>query len=532
MHKEWKPFSRQEQFLRVPDSVFEGLYGGAAGGGKSDCLLMLPIAKGFYKHPRFKGLLLRRTFPELEAEIILRSQDWYPLVGAKYNTEKKRWTFPSGAIMQFGHMEYESDCRKYDSAEYNYIAFDELTSFTEFQYTYLAFTRCRTSTPDLPSIVRSGTNPGNIGHTWVRRRFIDPAPYRTIIRDKLTGSKRIFIQSLVTDNPHIDAGYKDRLGLLNEADRRAKRDGDWDTFEGQVFDDFRPKRLPNEPENACHLEDPFIIPDWWTRVLAIDWGFAAKTVALWGALDPQDVCHIYRRFSCERTKIADWATTIKNCSINEHLDRVVMCQSAWQNRGEELLIHEQFTKYSGLTPHRANNDRIAGKTMIQEYLRWTERTITTNPEQFNQEYAMSVLAQKGIERYHEYLLSFKPLEPEYNLPKLRIFDNENCVDLSATIPKCIYAPKDKTTGKPSEDVMEFVGDDDYDALRYLVLEVDTKTQRLGAEAAHREKLDKIVKQLAQTKDQTSYYRKMEHLERTSMIAQGPVRRKSVYGRHR
>ena len=322
MQKEWKPFSRQEQFIQLPDTIFEGLYGGAAGGGKSDCLLMLPIVRGFYKHPRFKGLILRRTFPELESEIIVRSQEWYNLAGGKYNAEKKRWNFVSGAIMQFGHMEYESDCRKYDSAEYNYIAFDELTSFTEFQYTYVAFTRCRTSSKDLPSIVRSGTNPGNIGHTWVRRRFIDPAPYRTIIRDKLTGSKRIFIQSLVDDNPHIDTGYKDRLLLLSEAERRAKRDGDWDTFEGQVFDDFRPVRLPNEPENAIHVEEPFKIPDWWTKILAIDWGFAANTVALWGALDPQDVLHIYRSYGCNKTKIADWATTIKNCSLNEHIDSV------------------------------------------------------------------------------------------------------------------------------------------------------------------------------------------------------------------
>src|SRR6185295_15332569 len=99
----WKPHKRQTAFLELPDSIFEAMYGGAAGGGKSETLLNLPIVRGFYKHPRFKGILFRRTYPELEAEIILRSesQGLYSGVGGVYNKEKKRWQFPSGAIMQF-----------------------------------------------------------------------------------------------------------------------------------------------------------------------------------------------------------------------------------------------------------------------------------------------------------------------------------------------------------------------------------------------------------------------------------------------
>src|SRR4030095_11891883 len=99
--KSWRPFARQEEFLSLPDTIFEALYGGAAGGGKSECLLLFPIARGFYRHPKFKGIIFRRTYPELEKEIILRSLDWYPAAGGKYSDEKKRWTFPSGAIIQF-----------------------------------------------------------------------------------------------------------------------------------------------------------------------------------------------------------------------------------------------------------------------------------------------------------------------------------------------------------------------------------------------------------------------------------------------
>src|SRR5580700_2938352 len=118
----WKPTARQEVFLSLPDTIFEALYGGQAGGGKSEVLLMLPLVRGFYKEPKFKGLILRRTSPELERELIIRSQvdGFYKACGGEYNGQHKRWTFPSGAVIQFGHFEYEKDAKIYDSAQYNY----------------------------------------------------------------------------------------------------------------------------------------------------------------------------------------------------------------------------------------------------------------------------------------------------------------------------------------------------------------------------------------------------------------------------
>ena len=133
MEKVWRPHPRQEEFLSIPYSIFERFYGGAAGGGKSELLVLIPIIKGFYKHPRFKGLLLRRTYPELERSLIARSREWYPFTGAKWNDRLHRWTWPSGAFVDFGHIEYEKDVRSYDTTEYNYVGLDELTSFTEFQ---------------------------------------------------------------------------------------------------------------------------------------------------------------------------------------------------------------------------------------------------------------------------------------------------------------------------------------------------------------------------------------------------------------
>jgi phage terminase large subunit len=514
-------------FFSLPDSIFEALFGGAAGGGKSEALLMLPIVRGFYKEPKFKGLLLRRTFPELESEIIVRSREWYKLAGAKYNEERKRWTFPSGAIMQFGHIEYEEDVRKYDTAEYNYIAFDELTSFTEFQYTYLSKTRCRSSSSRLPAIVRSATNPGNISHQFVRDYFVDPAPYGTIIVDKTTKLKRIFIQSFAEDNPYLmvnDPGYVNRLDSLPEAERQAKRYGAWSTFEGQVFDEYResPNKFKNEPDNACHICQPFQIPDFWLRFLSIDWGYSALTVALWGALSPKDRLYIYREYAIKEAKTSTWATDIGRLSQNEKYADIVLCPSAWQNRGEELTQQEQFTRYSGLTARRADNDRIAGKLLIQEYLRWREKPHSkVIKDNFDSEFAARVLRLQGIEAYKSYLASFEPEKPEENLPKLQIFPD--CIQLRKCIPLCIYDKKSNTTNKPAEDVREFNGDDPYDTLRYMINAVDKYLGALRVEGDKRDQVSQILEKFQRTGDYNYLHRAMERVEKIEPELM-PVRR--------
>jgi hypothetical protein len=134
----------------------------------------------------------------LEREIILRSQTdgFYKACGGEYQDQKKRWRFPSGAIVQFGHLEHEKDVKIYDTAQYNYIGWDEVTSFTPYQYEYLTFSRCRSSDPNLPSIVRSGTNPGGISHNYFRKRFVEPCR---------EGGK------VILDNLHQIQSYRQRI---------------------------------------------------------------------------------------------------------------------------------------------------------------------------------------------------------------------------------------------------------------------------------------------------------------------------------
>ena len=260
MTRFWRPHAKQVEFIQLPFSFFEALYGGAVGGGKSELLYMLPLIYGFHQHAKFHGVLFRETFPQLEALLILRAVPIYKQIGGVYDAAKHVFTFDAGGIIRFSYLENDQDARDHDTNEYQYEGFDELTAFNEFRYTYL--TSCvRSVISGVPPIVRSATNPGNIGYIWVRQRFIEPAPSGGArIYDSNSETDRIFIRALLTDNPYLlekDPGYIKRLRILPLAEQKAKIYGDWWVFAGQVFTEWRDPffgtRFPDEPENACHV---------------------------------------------------------------------------------------------------------------------------------------------------------------------------------------------------------------------------------------------------------------------------------------
>src|SRR3990167_1940135 len=311
--RSWKPTKKQERFIQVPFDIDEAGYGGALGAGKSDVLMLLPLIYQLHEQPKFKGLFLRRTFPELEQEIIPRSMEFFPSTGAVYNIAKHRWEFPNCAMDFFGHLKDEKDVKKYDTGQFPLIRWDEATSFTKFQYEYITLRRNRSPVGyPFPPFTRWGSNPGNVGHTYFRKRFIDWC--RTggkVLIDKRTGSKRIFIPATAQDNPHLlitNPKYYQRLqGITSEAERRAMILGDWYTFEGQVFEEFRLEPLPDEPLNARHVVEPFTIPTWWPKIIGIDWGFKASTFVIWAAISPDGRIYIYRTYDVKKVKISQWS---------------------------------------------------------------------------------------------------------------------------------------------------------------------------------------------------------------------------------
>src|SRR4051812_12302590 len=111
VEREFKPTKKQAEFISLPFSFKEALYGGSAGSGKTEIIVWMPLIYQFHEHPLYKGIILRRNFTQLETEVIARSREIYPSLGAVYNEQKKFWRFPSGAIQKFGHCDKEQDIR-------------------------------------------------------------------------------------------------------------------------------------------------------------------------------------------------------------------------------------------------------------------------------------------------------------------------------------------------------------------------------------------------------------------------------------
>jgi hypothetical protein len=531
--REIRPHQRQEDFLKISDEIFEALYGGAAYGGKSFILTLLPLIRGFYKFRGFKGIILRRKFPDLEREIIRLSKEYYPLTGATYNETKHSWEWKEyGSYMDFGHVQHAQDIKMYDSAQYNYCAFDELTHFEEAPYLYMVGSRVRPGSSFNVSIVRNGTNPGGVGQTFVYNRFVKPCEegYKRLL-DKKTGLSRMFIPALAQDNPmgmEFDPLYLQKLEILPEAEKRAKKYGDWHAFEGSVFPEFRPINIPGEPENAIHVIEPFEIPEWWPRILSIDWGKRAMCHAIWGAISPDGRVYIYRERGWKGKDVPYWASEVREVSHLESIVHFILCGSAWQERGVETIA-EQVQRYSGLVPSSSDNSpgsRVAGLQSIHDFLRWEprEHLLKAPGEVYDLDKANYIFRNYGEDALVRYRNMFLDEEEYKNLPRLQIFNT--CQILIETIPVCVYDDKKK------EDIQEFDGDDPIDNLRYFCKAVNRYASANDEELNRRKAVSAVIAQNQKEQDNTRFYRQMEVLESKQKTHQHGVVRRSILGRRR
>jgi hypothetical protein len=200
------PTPKQLAFLLCPRT--EVFFGGAAGPGKSEGLLMAALQ--LVEYPGYHALVLRRTFRQLNqtGSIMNRARQWLAGSDATWSSADKRFTFPSHASITFGNLDSEDDVYQYDSSEFQFIGFDELTSFSEGQYTYL-FSRLRaTKDNPLPIRMRAASNPGNRGHDWVKARFMIGQPPEALQREFPT---RFFLPARIADNPHIRSDCSQNL---------------------------------------------------------------------------------------------------------------------------------------------------------------------------------------------------------------------------------------------------------------------------------------------------------------------------------
>jgi len=306
----WKPQPKQIAFLSRPE--YEALYGGAAGGGKSDALLAEALRQVHIPH--YRAIIFRKTYKQL-TELIDRSQALYKAAypKAKWNKNEHCWTFPSGAKVFFGNMHRTEDRKNYQGKRYDFIGFDELTHFTWDEYSYM-FSRNRPGGPGTRVYIRATTNPGGIGHGWVKDRFITAAPplkpikglYRiTDPEGKIIEIKRsrVFVPASVFDNKILlanDPNYLANLAMLPEAEKRALLYGDWDSFQGQVFAEWR-----NDPEHYkdrfnTHVINPFVVPESWRIYRGFDFGYAKPFSVGWFAVDHDGrMYHIRELYGCQ-----------------------------------------------------------------------------------------------------------------------------------------------------------------------------------------------------------------------------------------
>ena len=350
---------KQEQFIN--SKAFETLFGGAAGGGKSYGQLVDALLYAL-KYPKSKQIIFRRTFPDLEKSLIRVSLEFYPREAASYNSSKHIWTFKNGSIIDFGYIDSENDVYQYQSAEYDVIRFDELTHFTEYMYTYM-ISRCRGANP-FPKHIKSSTNPGGVGHSWVKTRFIDVGTPNQIHEITLENGKKntvIFIPSLVQDNMFLldnDPDYVSRLELLPEKEKQALLYGDWDIFDGQFFTEF---------DRKIHVCTPFKIPKDWRIYRTRDYGLD-MCATYWIAMDYQMNVYVYKELYESDLIVSDAARKI-NAMTDEKIQIDYAPPDLWNRNKDTGKSTADIFAENGQYLTKADNNRVTGWLAVHEWLK-------------------------------------------------------------------------------------------------------------------------------------------------------------------
>ena len=348
---------RQKAFLDADET--EVLFGGAAGGGKSYGQLIDAMLFAL-RYPGSRQLLLRRTYPELERSLIRVARSLYPTTLFTYRATDHSGRFGNGSLLDFGYLASDGDVYQYQSAEYDVVRFDELTHFTEFQYLYL-ISRIRGAN-GYPKQIKCSTNPGGIGHSWVKARFIDPAPPGTPFVGK-DGSRRIFLPARIEDNRFLlsaDPDYRRRLEVLPSEERRALLHGEWNLFSGQFFGEF---------SYDLHTCDPFPVPSSWRRYRTLDYGLDRLAV-LWIALSPDGRIYVYRELCESNLIISAAAEAIRAATpAGEEIYATLAPPDLFGRVQESGKTRADLFRAAGVPFVKSSNDRLAGWLAVKELLR-------------------------------------------------------------------------------------------------------------------------------------------------------------------
>lgn len=390
----WSPQPRQAAFMER--SEYEGFYGGAAGGGKSDVLVIEALRQVHI--PNYSGIIFRKTYTQL-GELLIKADGYYPRIipGAKYNGQEHVWKFPSGARIYFAGMQHLKDRTKWQGWQFDFIGFDELTHFLYDEYSYM-FSRNRAKGPGTEVYMRATGNPGGIGHGWVKQRFVTVAPPMTPVKKRLeiimpTGEKvtkwrhRIFVPAKLTDNQKLmenDPNYMLNLAMLPQREKEALLDGNWDSFSGQVFMEWRNNPDQYERHKWTHVIEPFTTQTNWRVLMGYDWGYSKPFAAVWFAVDERGKLYLIRElYGCtgEPDKGVMWDDdkiaqeirrveaedpNLKGRTIERIADPAIFGKKSSEGSQAEIMERK------GVYFEPGKHDRIAGKMQLHYRLKFDD----------------------------------------------------------------------------------------------------------------------------------------------------------------
>ena len=435
----YEPSPKQTMFHTSP--AYETFYGGAAGGGKTAALAAEAVTQAL-RTPDTFVYIFRLTLPEIMLSIhvelmrqITPYNNAFPRNSINFNGSSHTWRFPNGSSIQYAYCQYEADVYRYQSAEIHVLLVDELTHFKQEWYEYFK-TRVRSGTPRHLRIMAC-SNPGNIGHGWVKKYFVDNGD-GVIYKDPVTSRKRQFIKAIIDDHP--DKQFRDSYTLTlesitNDRLKRALRWGDWNTFEGQVFMEWDErihviKKLPtwldenNEEVDILSVSQKFV---------GHDIGRRDPGVAVWIAVAPeneQGVVHYYayRDMHQQFKDAKQWASEIKDVVDGEPIEFVV-------------LPHDAFSIGS-----------TAGHTYAREF------------DDADLPYVRANSLGHGSRMHRQNLLHQLLQTSPDGTPYLQVLDI--CPNLIRTIPDLSYS----TTVR--EEIDSKADDHDYDGLTYGLMVIE------------------------------------------------------------
>ncbi len=394
---DYKPTPKQSLFHRA--QADEVLYGGAAGGGKSKAIVMEAMIDAL-EHPGVQSYLFRQSYPELRETLIREALASIPIQLGSFSESRHDFTFRNGSVLHFRFCRSLQDAYRYQGAEMHRLFIDELTHFPQEVYDYLK-TRVRVPKSfGISTKIRCTTNPGGIGHGWVKARFIDgKEPYvahAVTVHSTVIDSDRVattqYIPATATDNPYLSDDYIFQLEQKPPALRKALLLGDWNVFEGQVFTEFSTDC--REDRQFTHVIPPFRIPESWQRYRSFDWGYSRPFSVGYWAEDPDGRLYRYAELYGSPKDPATSLTAHPNTGmrlepaavaklIREHEDthekgrRIIGVADPAifdESRGSDGCVAKVFER-QGIYFERGDHRRLPGKLQLHNRLAFDENGI-------------------------------------------------------------------------------------------------------------------------------------------------------------